>query len=151
MSIGTKLLPESPILRSSLSITKATLAIYPVSSSMDRKKNKVTIIGKKLRTLPTPAKIPSMIRLCTTRLIPYASKPDSTKTVSSEIAIASISERKVPITPKVSQKTANIIPIKSGIARYLFVKTLSILTLRICSLLSGIFVTVSAQTFSIKV
>ena len=61
-SIGTILLPESPIFLSSLSITKATLAIYPLSSSIDKKKNSVTMIGRKLRTLPTPVKIPSITR-----------------------------------------------------------------------------------------
>ena len=48
ISIGTKLRPDSPIFRRSLSMTKATLAIYPVSSRMDRKKNKVTMVGRKL-------------------------------------------------------------------------------------------------------
>ena len=37
---------------------------------MDKKKNNTTITGKKLNTLPTPANTPSMIRLCTTGLIP---------------------------------------------------------------------------------
>ena len=70
ISMGTKLRPERPIFLSGLSITKAIRAIYPVSSRMDRKKNNVTIIGRNERTLPTPAKIPSMIRLCITGLIP---------------------------------------------------------------------------------
>ena len=70
MSMGTKLLPDRPIFRKSLSMTKATRAIYPESSRMDRKKNRVTTMGKKLSTLPTPANTPSMIRLCTTGLIP---------------------------------------------------------------------------------
>ena len=61
ISIGTILLPDKPIFLRSLSITKATLAIYPVSSSSDRNKNSVTIIGKKLNTLPTPSKTPSII------------------------------------------------------------------------------------------
>src|SRR5574344_313231 len=61
ISIGTILRPESPIRLNNLSITNATRAIYPLSSSNDKKKNKVTIIGKKLNTLPTPVKIPSMI------------------------------------------------------------------------------------------
>ena len=51
---GTMLRPERPIFLSNLSITNATLAIYPESSISDRKKNKVMIIGMKLRTLPTP-------------------------------------------------------------------------------------------------
>ena len=54
MSIGTMLRPESPILRRSLSMKNATLAMYPLSSMSDKKKNSVTIIGKKLNTLPTP-------------------------------------------------------------------------------------------------
>ena len=61
ISMGTKLRPERPIFRSGLSMTNATRAIYPVSSRMDRKKNSTTIVGRKLSTLPTPAKIPSMI------------------------------------------------------------------------------------------
>ena len=66
ISIGTMLLPESPIFLSSLSMTNATLAMYPLSSISDRKKNRVTIIGRKLSTLPTPANIPSITRLLTT-------------------------------------------------------------------------------------
>lgn len=62
INIGTILLPDKPIFLRSLSIINATLAIYPLSSSMDRKKNKVTIIGRKLSTLPTPVNIPSIIR-----------------------------------------------------------------------------------------
>ena len=62
MSIETMLFPESPILRKSLSIKKATLAMYPLSSRIERKKNNVTTIGRKLRTLPTPPKIPSITR-----------------------------------------------------------------------------------------
>jgi len=63
ISIGTILRPDNPIFRSILSITNATLAMYPLSSINDKKKNNVTMIGKKLSTLPTPVKIPSMIRL----------------------------------------------------------------------------------------
>ena len=55
--------PESPIFLSSLSMTNATLAMYPESSRRDRKKNMVTIIGRKLSTLPTPSKMPLITRL----------------------------------------------------------------------------------------
>ena len=65
-SIGTILLPERPIFLSGLSMTKAILAIYPVSSSSDRKKKRIIIIGRNDTTLPTPLKIPSMISECTT-------------------------------------------------------------------------------------
>ena len=57
-SIGTIDLPESPIFLSALSITKATLAIYPVSSRSDRKKNNNTMYGMNEITVPTPVKIP---------------------------------------------------------------------------------------------
>ncbi|MPM96064.1 hypothetical protein SDC9_143220 [bioreactor metagenome] len=72
---GTILRPERPIFRRSLSMTKATLAIYPVSSKIERKKNNTTIMGKKLKTLPTPAKIPSITKLCTTVFMPYKVSP----------------------------------------------------------------------------
>ena len=35
-------------------ILMGILAIYPLSSSIERKKNSVTMIGRKLSTLPTP-------------------------------------------------------------------------------------------------
>ena len=63
ISMGTMLRPESPSFLSSWSITNATLAIYPLSSMIDRKKNIVMMMGRKLRTLPTPSKIPSITRL----------------------------------------------------------------------------------------
>ena len=62
---GTILLPDNPIFLNSLSIKKATRAIYPLSSIIDKKKNSVTMIGKKDNTEPTPAKIPSITKLCT--------------------------------------------------------------------------------------
>ena len=60
-SIGTILLPDRPIRLSGLSMTNAIRAIYPVSSSSDRKKKSIMIIGRKEITLPTPLNIPSMI------------------------------------------------------------------------------------------
>ena len=69
INIGTILRPESPIFLSSLSMINATRAIYPLSSRIDKKKNKVTIIGKKLKTVPTPLKIPPMIKECKATLI----------------------------------------------------------------------------------
>ncbi len=63
ISIGTILRPERPIRRRSLSMKNATRAMYPESSIRDRKKNRTTTIGRKLRTVPTPLKIPSIIRL----------------------------------------------------------------------------------------
>ena len=63
ISIGTMLRPERPILRRSLSMKNAMRAMYPLSSKSDRKKNITTTIGRKLNTLPTPSKIPSIMRL----------------------------------------------------------------------------------------
>ena len=82
ISMGTKLRPDRPNLRSGLSIIKATRAMYPVSSSIERKKNSVTIIGKKLSTLPTPANMPSIIRLRTTSFMPYVTSALSHSCVS---------------------------------------------------------------------
>ena len=47
ISIGTKLLPDKPIFLKILSIKNATRAIYPVSSSIERKKNKTTSDARK--------------------------------------------------------------------------------------------------------
>ena len=62
ISMGTKLRPDKPILRTSLSIIKAILAIYPLSSRLDRKKKSITMVGRKDSTLPTPANIPLITR-----------------------------------------------------------------------------------------
>ena len=97
-SMGTKLLPDRPIFRRSLSIRKAILAMYPESSRMDRKKNSTTTRGRKLSTLPTPAKTPSITRLCTTGFMPYAVRKSSTLTVSVSIPRAKRLERYSPIT-----------------------------------------------------
>ena len=70
ISIGTKLRPDNHIFLSGLSIINATLAMYPLSSNIDKKKNNTTIIGKKLSTLPTPEKAPSITNECTIGLSP---------------------------------------------------------------------------------
>ena len=50
INIGTKDFPDNPIFLNNLSITNATRAIYPLSSSIDKKKNSTTIKGKKDNT-----------------------------------------------------------------------------------------------------
>ena len=85
---GTILLPESPIFLRSLSITKATLAIYPLSSMSERKKNRVTIIGRNESTEPTPEKIPSDIRLCMAGFTLSAFSPLSAALASIFIAVS---------------------------------------------------------------
>ena len=89
MSIGTMLLPESPIRLRSLSITNATLAMYPLSSSMERKKKRVTMIGMKLSMLPTPSNIPPIIRSRTTSFTPVFTRRFSTLSVSAPTPVSS--------------------------------------------------------------
>ena len=101
ISIGTILLPDNPSLRSSLSMINATLAIYPLSSSIDKKKNNVTITGRKLSTLPTPLNMPSIINACNTELTFNAVSALSTTCVRAVIPISSISDNHAPITLKV--------------------------------------------------
>ena len=124
--------------------------MYPLSSRRDKKKNRVTITGKKLSTLPTPLKIPSITREWSTSFTFQAVSSWSTAFVRLVIPISRRSESPFPITPKVSQKTRAIIPAKHGMAVYLPVSILSIFWLRRCSLLSWGLTTVSSQTFSIK-
>ena len=64
ISIGMKDLPDRPNLRKIRSMMNATRAMYPQSSRIARKKNSVNICGTNPRTAPTPAMIPSRIRLC---------------------------------------------------------------------------------------
>ena len=147
MSIGTTLRPESPILRNNLSITNATRAMYPLSSSMERKKNSVTMTGRKFKTLPTPVKIPSMTSECSTGFTFAAVMPRSTISVSAPMPMSSKSDKNAPMTLNVSQNTRPIMPINAGIAVYLPVKTRSIATLLACSRLSFGFTTVAPHTF----
>ena len=56
---GINDLPDKPIFLNALSIMKATLAIYPVSSSMVKKRNNNIICGMKDSTPNTPASMPS--------------------------------------------------------------------------------------------
>ena len=101
MSIGTMLRPDKPIFLRSLSITKATRAIYPVSSSKDKKKNNTIIIGRKLSTLPTPAKIPSMINDCKVSLTPIFTSRLPVAAVTASTPISTIPCSHAPITLKV--------------------------------------------------
>ena len=100
--------------------------------------------------LPTPAKIPSMTRLCTVGLSPYAVSALSTSTVSLSMPMPRRSDSRCPTTLKVIQKINAIIAMNMGMARYLFVSTLSIFTLRWASLLSCALTTHSEHTASIK-
>ena len=124
--------------------------MYPLSSKIDKKKNSTTIIGKNDKTLPTPAKIPSIIREWTTGFNPYAVNARSAKSVTISIPTLSQSERPAPITPKVSQNISPIIAAKAGSAVYFPVSILSAFTLLACALLSVGLTTVCVHTFSIN-
>ena len=80
----------------SLSITKATRAIYPVSSRIDRKKNRVTIVGRNPITLPIPLKIPSTTRDCSTVLTPAARSPFPINPITQSTAIVIPSDIHAP-------------------------------------------------------
>ena len=75
--------------------------MYPLSSRIDKKKNMVTMTGMKLRTLPTPSKIPSMTRPWIASLTPAAVIAASAASPRAPIPAASRSCRKAPMTLKV--------------------------------------------------
>ena len=83
--------------------------------------------------------------------MPYAVSPLSHMSVSASIPSDSRSERREPITLKVSQNTRNITPKNTGSAVYFPVSILSIFTLRLCSRLSRHLTTDSETAFSINV
>ena len=93
-------------------------------------------MGKKLSMLPTPANTPSITRLCTTGFNPYAVSASSTSCVTLSMPSARRSDSHFPKTLNVIQNIKPMMAINVGMARYLFVSTLSILTLRSISLLS---------------
>ena len=72
---------------------------------MERNKKSTTMSGKKESTLPTPAKMPSMMSECTTGLTPQAARPESASVVSAATASSIRPCSHAPITPNVSQKT----------------------------------------------
>ena len=150
ISIGTKLLPDKPILRSRRSMMKATRAIYPVSSKMERKKNRVTMTGRKLNTLPTPFAIPSITSECTTGLTFMTVSPASIQDMTPSTSIVIPSDKNAPIPLNVMKKTNPIMPIKHGIAVYLPVRIRSRFVLLLCSTLSCGRMTVLAQRSSRK-
>ena len=84
-------------------MTNATRAMYPESSKSDRKKNSVTMVGRKLSTLPTPLNTPSMTSDCSTSFTCAVASPDATASVSAEMPASSISDNHAPTTLNVSQ------------------------------------------------
>ena len=136
ISIGTKLLPDNPIFLKILSMIKATRAIYPVSSRIERKKNSVTITGRKLNTLPTPFAAPSITSEWTTGLTSIALKAPSSHAIAPLTSIVIPSDNNAPIPLNVIRKTKPMISMKHGMAVYLPVRIRSRFTLLLCSTLS---------------
>ena len=126
MRSGTIERPERPIFLRILSIKNAILAIYPLSSKSERKKNITTTIGRKLNTLPTPSKIPLIIRLCITSLTPPATSAFSVRLVRRSIPCSKSHWRPAPITLNVRKNTRPMMTIKIGIAVNLPVRMRSI-------------------------
>ena len=56
---GIKLFPESPKCLNTRSMTNAIRTMYPQSSRIDKKRNRIAICGTKPRTAPRPPMIPS--------------------------------------------------------------------------------------------
>ena len=140
-SMGTTLRPESPRRRSRRSMTNAMRAMYPESSSSERKKKRSTIMGMKLTTAPTPAHIPSVTRLCTTSLIcMYCMTPDS-HCVKASTPCPKTSCNHAPRLSKVRKKTSAMMPKKAGKAVSRPVSTRSMARLLRCSRLSRGFTT----------
>ena len=150
ISSGTMLRPERPIFLRSLSVTKATLAIYPLSSSIERKKNSMTMMGRKLSTDPTPPKIPSTTSERTASLTSHLARAAPTLSDRASMPWSSHSCSGAPRTSIVSHITSAIITRKIGSAVHFPVRMRSILRLRLYSLLSEGFTTDLEQTFFMK-
>ena len=107
-------------------------------------------MGRKLRTLPTPLKMPSMIRDCSTSFTWAAFRAESVIPARASTPMAISSWSQAPIQLKVSQNTMPMMPMKAGMAVCFPVNILSILALLTCSLLSRGFTTVALQTSRMK-
>ena len=76
--MGMKDLPDSPKERNTLSIMKATRAMYPLSSNMEMKMNSTVIWGTKETTAPTPVIAPSVIKETSQSATPRDFRPPAT-------------------------------------------------------------------------
>ena len=125
--------PLKPNLLNNLSITKATLAIYPLSSRIDINKNNTKICGKNDTTPPSPASIPSPTSDNAHSLAPIFCRELSIVSVNgpsqkSPTIVCSHTPRPNGPSPKVILNNPYIIAKNAGIAIILFVSTLSILS-----------------------
>ena len=93
-------------------------------------------MGRKERTLPTPAQTPLIRREISHGVTRLRTRKDSKKAVKLSIQALSKSCKGAPSTEKVSQKISIIISRKIGIPRYLLVSSRSIFSERSCSRVS---------------
>ena len=107
ISMGIKDLPDRPNLRKILSMINATLAMYPQASRNARKMNSTSIWGTNPSTAPTPATIPSRIRLDSQSAQPTEVRKPSTRT---GIPGTSMPNRlhPSPNTPSLAQSVAQV-------------------------------------------
>ncbi|SUQ49825.1 hypothetical protein CNEONATNEC32_02440 [Clostridium neonatale] len=113
--IGINAFPDSPIFLISLSIIKATLAIYPLSSSNVIHIKSTKIIGNNTSIPPTPATIPSTISdLNQGELLESNSEINGIKLLSNKSE--SKSEMGCPTHEKVNWNISAISKIKIGYA-----------------------------------
>ncbi len=130
INIGIKDFPERPNLQNILSIINAIRAIYPQASKNARNANNINICGTNPSTAPTPATIPSRIRLCSQSAQPIAVSPCS---IAGGISVPNKtsfvqSVTKAPTVVTDTKYTINMTKAKIGSASHLFVTILSILS-----------------------
>ena len=112
--IGIKERPDKPNFLKIRSKIKATRAIYPESSRIEKNKNKNKICGKKPKTANKPPKTPSQIK-------PWSQLPSSNQPLTQPVIQSVIFVKKFAnITPgelipaSVKKRPSNILPLKQG-------------------------------------
>ena len=125
-SIGRKAFPFKPIERINLSIKKAILDMYPLSSRIARKKYKRSIKGTNTKTPPSPPISPSTTNDCNQSGVPCTKIPTYFPRKSAINPSTQSISGPEPLNVKVN--TVNIIRTKAIGPKNLFSKTLSILS-----------------------
>lgn len=104
-----------------------------MSSRKDRKKNSRAIWGRKESTPPTPAMMPSQIRLTSTWDTPAPSRVSSSAAEHVSMPAATRLDSQEPKGPKVMTNITSMAHRNRGRARYFPVTTLSTFSLRVSS------------------
>ena len=81
---------------------------------MDRKKNSVTMVGRKPMTAPTPAPMPSTSSPCATGLSPHASQPAASASRHTSTPVLTRSDSAAPMKLNVSTNTPAMMAKKHG-------------------------------------